>query len=667
MIKKTAVLLLLLMGSYGFAQQTQPIDYIVQKGETLYSISRKYGITPYDILSKNPDLKVDELQVGVHIQVPAWAAVIHGPQGVDFFYHVVARGETLASLKRTYGVSLKALKDLNPNWAQGLAIGQRVKIPSRKGKWAKPLVEQPKNNTFQTDGDFELYTVKPHETLYALSKLFDVSIEDIKDWNGGLPQGLKAGMQLHIRRVKIDKKIPYDSIATRSTGIHQKKMQRDTTRIIRITVQPGQTLFGIIRKAKVSFDQLLAFNPALVDGLQAGMVLALPWFTVHQAPDFSTVDFGDKTDVGDQIGAKTRLKVVLLAPFYTHTIPDTTSHSGFNTDSDAIANDKSQFATEFTIGAKLALERLEKKGLHIDFSIFDTGRDVHQLQDIFAANDFEGVDLIIGPFYTDLSELAAQWVGHIPVVSPFSQRLDLNGHPNLIQLRPSAALMQEKVLDWVRRESKPANRIWILGKPSPARDEAVNYLRSKTILPVEVMAELPDDSTMYELAGQTLQVVFPDSANADYAEGLYKLAEINTDSTHIRAYFTHDVNDYANLPIRDKIGLQITLPRMPYCDRDRESYRELEKKFIEKYEMGPGIYELMGYDVVYDFLMRLSQYPGLYQSLQTQKSRDIQLITDFKKRKGGGYFNDAVSLLRYDGKNGFQPIDKAKEQAAQSI
>ncbi len=615
MIKRTTLFLLLLTSSCVFAQQT--ISHSIKKGETLYSISRKYGVTPYDILSKNPDLKAEALRIGRVIEIPA-------------------------------------------------------PVP-------RAVVEKPTKNAFQAEGYFELYTVKPHQTLYALSKIYDVSVQDLRDWNDGLPEGIKAGMRLKIRRSKISSATPYQSAINRSEAAQRQEVERDS--MVSITVQPGQSLFSIMRQTQLRFAQLLQLNPALADGLQAGMRLDIGRTSAHKALDFdkNAIDFGDKINVSDQIGAQTRLNVVLLAPFYTRSdsktlgnfgadnTADTASHRIFNADSDAIPDadshaivkDKSRYATEFSIGARLALEALEKKGLHIHFSIFDTGRDPRQLEDILAANDLEKADLIIGPFYTDLSELTAQSVGDTPVVSPFSQRLDLNGHPNLIQLLPSAALMQKKILDWVLHESDPTSRIWVLGKPSPARDKTLDYLRSKTILPIEVRAELPADSTLYELAGQSLQVVFPDSADADYSECLYKLAEINTDSTHIRVYFTHDVSYYNAMPLRDKVGLQITLPRMPYCDRDNKSYRELEKKFIEKYEMGPRVYELMGYDTVYEFLMRLSQHPNLYQSLQSQRSQGIELVTDFKKWKGGGYFNDAVSLLRY-GKKGLKPIGKAR-------
>ena len=674
MCKKAAFLFFLLISAYGFAQQPGFVHHVVKKGETLYSISRKYGLTPYDILRENPQLEVDDLAIGTLIEIPLEHTQLReaspsASQGNStFFYHTVKRGETLAALKRLYGVNLQLLKRWNPDWSKGLAIGQRLKIP-RLGT-PSPRETAPLTDPVLQDGasaavarpfDSDFYLVKPHETLYALHQRFGVSIRALRDWNGGLPEGLKAGMRLRIRAPR-SVSSRADKTLEPTLPAQQVDSQRDTLTFAHYTVQRGQTLFGILRQTQISFKELLQYNSALREGLAVGMLLRIPQSVTLSTPELdferNTLDFGSKTQLRDSIGARDRLNVVLLAPFYTLQ-SDTTAVSDSLASLDTTAAPKSAFATAFAVGARLALDSLRQKGLHIRFSLFDTHRDVRELQDLLAAQSLGGTDLVIGPFYTDLSERAAQLLDSIPVVSPFSQRLDLSAHPNLIQVRAPKAFMEQEVLDQLLRESQLTDEILVLCTPSPHCDRVVDYLEKRTVSPLERMLELPDDSTLYDLKDRQLQVVFPDETNSTYAEDLYKLAEINA-GFNIKAYFTQGVNYYSAMPVRDVINLQLTLPKATYHNRNKASYKVLEEKFTRRYQMGPRVYELMGYDITYDFLLRLSQHSDLYSSLQTQRSEDIQLLTDFRRLKTGGYFNGGFFLLRC-GEDGWKPINPPRE------
>lgn len=107
----------------------------VAKGETLYSLARKYGVTVDDIVSANAVL-VDGLKAGQRIKIPTKKGVEPTSKVLQ---HKVAKGETLYSLARQHNLSVEELREANPHIKKGLKAGQTITIPSKV-----VVVEQPK-------------------------------------------------------------------------------------------------------------------------------------------------------------------------------------------------------------------------------------------------------------------------------------------------------------------------------------------------------------------------------------------------------------------------------------------------------------------------------------------------------------------------------------------
>ena len=71
--------------------------------------------------------------------------------------------------------------------------------------------------------------------------------------------------------------------------------------------------------------------------------------------------------------------------------------------------------------------------------------------------------------------------------------------------------------------------------------------------------------------------------------------------------------------------------------------------------MPPRVYELQGYDIVYDLVMRYSYNEDLYESLESKNSQQIRLLINFLKQENGGYINEGSKMLRFT--NGFKVIE----------
>ncbi|NJB82331.1 lytic transglycosylase [Wenyingzhuangia aestuarii] len=116
-----------------FKLPTQENDSIgihkVQAKETLYSLSKQYNVSMATLIKQNPFLAVDGLKIGQELQVPV--AVKKPVDKEKATFHTVIAQETLYGISKQYGVSISELKNANTEvLKEGLKLGTVLKIPT---------------------------------------------------------------------------------------------------------------------------------------------------------------------------------------------------------------------------------------------------------------------------------------------------------------------------------------------------------------------------------------------------------------------------------------------------------------------------------------------------------------------------------------------------------
>lgn len=152
----------------GYNQNDNDGFYIVKKGDTLWSIAKKYGITVDELKSLN-NLKNNLLSVGQVLNVSMDPNI-----GVSMY--VVKSGDTLWSIAKKYGVSVDELKSSNNLTSNILSIGQILNIPDVSN----------------------VYVVQRGDTLYSIAKRFNSTIDEIMKKNNLTSNLLSIGQQLII-------------------------------------------------------------------------------------------------------------------------------------------------------------------------------------------------------------------------------------------------------------------------------------------------------------------------------------------------------------------------------------------------------------------------------------------------------------------------------------
>lgn len=162
------------------------ISYIVKKGDSLWSIANQYGTTVND-LKKNNNLTSDSLSIGQVIEIPSSTSIVT-PSEDDIInennMYLVQNGDTLWSISRKFGVSVDDIKRFNNLTSDILSIGMNLLIPT--GTTAN-------NNII-------VYTVKRGDSLWALARAYNTTIDDIKRLNNLTSDVLSIGQELQIKK-----------------------------------------------------------------------------------------------------------------------------------------------------------------------------------------------------------------------------------------------------------------------------------------------------------------------------------------------------------------------------------------------------------------------------------------------------------------------------------
>ncbi len=170
----------------------QFIIHQVEAKETLYAISRRYNVPVTVILANNPSSD-GGISVGKLLRVPYTPKPKQSGAAVT---HAVAQGETLYSIARQYNVTVDELKKWNNLTDNEISLGQTLNI----GKSA-PVIETPPK-LIEQQSVSSTHTVAAKETLYSLARQYNVTVQQLKEWNNLTSDELKLGASLYVVQPK---------------------------------------------------------------------------------------------------------------------------------------------------------------------------------------------------------------------------------------------------------------------------------------------------------------------------------------------------------------------------------------------------------------------------------------------------------------------------------
>ena len=210
---KYVVLVFLLACQVTFGQETITKNgkvykvHKVESGQTLYSISRIYNVTPDEIKKANENTST--LSIGQSLYIPTnikpapatnstAATTTTTSSKPSPKTHIVEGGETLFRIAQKYGISVDDVKAWNGLTSNGLSVGQKLLV-AKPGN-AADTRPQPNEKTL-ADQDYEtvVHTIEEGETLYAIAAKYETTVTQIRKDNPSLSdKGLQIGATIDI-------------------------------------------------------------------------------------------------------------------------------------------------------------------------------------------------------------------------------------------------------------------------------------------------------------------------------------------------------------------------------------------------------------------------------------------------------------------------------------
>lgn len=162
-------------------------SHIVQAGDTLFSIARRFGVSLDALLAANPGVDPMNLQIGEVICLPIRVPPTPCPGGT----FVIGPGDTLFSIARRLGISLEALLAANPGIdPNNLRVGQVICLPV------------PAPGPVPCPGG-RIHVVQPGETLFLIAQRNGIPLALLIAANPQIPDPnvIQAGQQICIPAV----------------------------------------------------------------------------------------------------------------------------------------------------------------------------------------------------------------------------------------------------------------------------------------------------------------------------------------------------------------------------------------------------------------------------------------------------------------------------------
>jgi LysM repeat protein len=618
------------MVSCGSAAQQQYQSHSVQKGETVYSIAKKYNISEETIYNLNPDSR-KELKVNSVLIIPSSSVTTSGNSATNYREHRVKKKETLYGIAQLYNVSVDDIKKLNKElYSRGLKKGETLLIPA-KSKNGESNGSNAENSVPGT----QKYTVKAKETKFGIARKFGISIAELEDLNPQLGE-LKVGETL----------IVPDKTVVESAEIDEANFQY-------YEVKPKEGFFRLKQKFGLSEEEIIALNPYAKEGLKEGMILKIPKDGASISQENVSV-----VNLENRIEYKKMKTVALLLPFrLTRTESDSTSN-----DQEWLKKDPTlRVALDFYSGALMAAEFAKDKGISVTMNVYDTEKSESKVASIVSKSEFKNMDAVIGPLMQKNVEKASYLLKDekIPVFSPLSNR-EMAMTDNLFQTLPTDAVLQKMMIRYIKQHAEGKGIILISDSKRAKQREMIQAAlpEVKTVSPRGGGYIQASDITAVASDGRQNWVIL-ESANPVLVSSAVNVLAAMPTSYNIRL-FTLDKNEayeWHEVSSRRLAKLDFTFPSVNK-NIEEDAREPFLISYKNKYGVLPNRYAIRGFDVTYDVLLRLASEKNVYDAIAPE-NETIYIENKFRYEKSNteGYCNEAAYILKYNDQLKFEVVE----------
>lgn len=560
--------------------------HIVQPHETWFGISRTYKVPVKELIMANPD--IDTLKIGMSVRIPKVSGVLKVITS-GHAEHTVLPQETLYSLSKKYSTTIEELIRLNPVLNEGLKVGQVLSVPAT-------LAEAPTALSIQvTDTNFINHTVERKETLYGISRLYNVEMNDIIKANPGLDGNLRKGYILKIPKILKDvRPLPIPDSVIMGRAINRQ----------------ANTMVATKSCSKIA-NHNIEYNIALLIPMQLELMdsISLESFSESKSPhEYISFDF---------------------IQFY----------EGALIAADSMAS----------LGMKVKVHVFD----------CDFGDDVNKTRRLLNNRELDDMNMIIGPFFAESFNLVLPFAQqhNIPLINPLSRRSEFTkGNGNVIKLQPST-WSQTNALAQYLKSAHSKDNIIILRRNGEDNKGTAQVLKNSLTLDSansvkykEVIYSISGWSGLSKklVSGKQNIIVIVTTEQAILSSLLRELSE-KAESYQITVVGLSEWEEL-ELDYNYLMKLNTHFFKPWFVDYNNPGVKHFLKLFRDRYIAEPEIdkYAFLGYDATFYFLNALYYYGGDFlKCLESINCSGLSNDFRFYKVPDGGYENQSTSVYKY--------------------
>jgi LysM repeat protein len=657
-MKKIAIFFLIVFGAISIASAQQFKTHAVKKGETLESIAAQYGVSESDILKYNPEVK----------------------RGV--------RPNTILIIRLNKGDSSKPKNDGNPT-----SGNNTTKTNTAVGK----NNSQTPKLTISQEVTFIWHKVRRKETLYSISKKYDVSIDDIKRYNKELygrelkkgeririprfpeppqvklgPDSIPVGLQKYIVKPKEGKwRIAYEHGITISEleNINPdmgetlkegqelwvpQKLELENPKVNDslynyYTVKPKEGFFRLKVKLGLTQEDLEALNPGLdTTGLKANMVLRI---SKEVTQNFNIKDglLVERFSLLDSIDVNNVPNVTIILPFKLKSLQVASDKQI----KEKLKKDKVlDYTLDFYTGALLALDSIKALGLSANIRVLDSEADEQTTARLFYANAFDNTQAVVGPLLPKTFNVVAENLKeyNVPVFSLVGST-DFEQGSNVFLTYPNNEAMYRKMTQYIDRHKDSVNLIVVSDKKNEAtRDRLkVRFPNIKTLEPHKDKFIRIEDINPLMVKDRVNWVLVETQDVSLIANITSVLNSALTEEFRIRMLTTSNSKAFEDINISNAYLSNLNF-YFPSVNQNVNSNSKFVRSYRRKFGTLPSKFAVRGYDIMLDVLLRLAYRKNMYEVCQrVGETRYVENKFEYERNWAGTYANTSVYILYYEG------------------
>ena len=570
--------------------------------------------------------------------------------------HLVQPKETLFSLSRQYGVTVEAIKSANAELLKdGLKTGQTIKIPSSSGivpttvvaAPAKAVVkETPKAvvksepKTEMAKGNTTYHIIEPKETKYGVSKKYGMTIQELERLNPAIVNEFPVGLKLVVsgnpeaKPVVESNKVKEE--APKSPAVSTKKYLEE------YVVRPKETISSIASDYGMTEQELIALNPELKKGVKLGMILRVP---KGQRKEPIKKEQGNLLK---NMNTNARKQLALLLPFNISKIEsDTVNSTQARLKKDKFLN----MTLDFYSGALMAIDSARVLGMNVDIKILDSQetKNTSNVTTLATDHKLNAMDAVIGPFYQANVEKLAEILEptKTPVISPLSKESGKK-FSNLYQSMPSLDQMRASIFEFMR--GKGGNVVAVV---DPKKGSVKQYLQENQagtrIIGLTAKNTFSADSLKVCLKKDKMNyvVLASESTGMILATTNAMLAFQKDYQVQLVIMEPNETLDFEEISLTRLTKLKLLYPSLTRPNESIEA-NQFDAKYKKLNKIIPNAYAIRGFDVTFDTLLRLSQEKTFEETIQYDDSEQIENKFNYNPNSTYGYSNNGIYILYYD-------------------